>query len=125
MSQMQDTTSAKTEAEKERCRVLQGLQAEHAAVRAAARDGLEQVNLFFCFMAIFFVWPGLFFFFFCFVQVLADRSGLELVENGRSLVYLVSVQTGVVAICFSPCLPFLFFCSSLWEDRNATCVVRK
>ncbi|CBN79560.1 conserved unknown protein [Ectocarpus siliculosus] len=47
MSQMQDTTSAKTEAEKERCRVLQGLQAEHAAVRAAARDGLEQARALF------------------------------------------------------------------------------
>ncbi|CAM9310440.1 unnamed protein product [Ectocarpus sp. 13 AM-2016] len=47
MSQMQDTTLAKTEAEKERCRVLQGLQAEHAAARAAARDGLEQARALF------------------------------------------------------------------------------
>lgn len=44
MSQMQDTTSAMTEAESERGRLLEGLRAEHAAARAAARDGLEQVE---------------------------------------------------------------------------------
>lgn len=44
MSQMQDTTSAMTEAESERGRLLEGLRAEHAAARAAARDGLEQVQ---------------------------------------------------------------------------------
>ena len=44
MAQMQDTSSAMTEAESERGRVLQGLRAEHSAARAAARDGLEQVR---------------------------------------------------------------------------------
>lgn len=44
MMQMQDTTSAMSEAESERGRVLEGLRAEHAAARAAARDGLEQVK---------------------------------------------------------------------------------
>eukprot|EP00752_Nemacystus_decipiens_P003650 g3364.t1 len=47
MAQMQDTTSAMSEAESERGRVLQGLRAEHAAARAAARDGLEQARALF------------------------------------------------------------------------------
>ena len=44
MTQMQDTTSAMSEAESERGRLLEGLRAEHAAARTAARDGLEQVG---------------------------------------------------------------------------------
>lgn len=44
MAQMQDTTSAMTEAESERGRILDGLRAEQAAARAATRDGLEQVR---------------------------------------------------------------------------------
>lgn len=44
MAQMQDTTSAMSEKESERGRVLQGLRAEHAAARAATKDGLEQVS---------------------------------------------------------------------------------
>ncbi|CAN0050526.1 unnamed protein product, partial [Pylaiella littoralis] len=47
MAQMEDTTSAMTEKECERGRVLQGLRAEHAAARAAARDGLEQARALF------------------------------------------------------------------------------